>query len=84
MLKDEYTAVNIRDYLLDNHSEITGEQILINLFSGFSCPLNPNVEKFLKENADFKIDDDFAPFGRQLLPNTDNTDGFFIAPMERK
>ena len=51
MLKDEYTAVNIRDYLLDNHSEITGEQILINLFSGFSCPLNPNVEKFLKENA---------------------------------
>lgn len=51
MLKDEYTAVNIRDYLLDNHSEIAGEQILINLFSGFSCPLNPNVEKFLKENA---------------------------------
>ena len=51
MLKDEYTAVNIRDYLLDNHSEITGEQILINLFSGFSCPSNPNVEKFLKENA---------------------------------
>ena len=51
MLKDEYTAVNIRDYLLDNHSEVAGEQILINLFSGFSCPLNPNVEKFLKENA---------------------------------
>lgn len=54
-----------------------------------TCTINTeenekNIEKFLKENADFKIDDDFAPFGRQLLPNTDNTDGFFIAPMERK
>lgn len=51
MLKDNYTTVNIRDYLLNNYSEIAGEQMLINLFSGFSCPLNPNVEKFLKENA---------------------------------
>lgn len=51
MLKDNYTTVNIRDYLLNNHSEIAGEQMLINLFSGFSCTLNPNVEKFLKENA---------------------------------
>ena len=61
MLKDNYTTVNIRDYLLNNHLEIAGEQMLINLFSGFSCPLNPNVEKFLKENANAQIT------GKQLL-----------------
>ena len=27
MLKDNYTTVNIRDYLLNNHSEIAGAQI---------------------------------------------------------
>ena len=51
MLKNNYTTVNIRDYFLDNNCEITGERMLINLFFVFSCPLNPNVEKFLKENA---------------------------------
>lgn len=54
-----------------------------------TCTINTeenekNIEKFLKEHADFKIDGDFAPFGKQLLPNADNSDGFFIAPLERK
>lgn len=51
MLKDNYTVVNIRDYFSNNHTEVTGEQVLNTLLSSFSCPLNFNVETFLKENA---------------------------------
>ena len=51
MLEDKYTTVNIREYISNNNSENTGEQMLTDMLSGFSCPLNLNVEKFLKENA---------------------------------
>lgn len=51
MLKDNYTTVNIREYFSNRDSEISGEQILTDMLSGFSCPVNPNVEKFFKENA---------------------------------
>ena len=44
-----FTILNIRDYL-QNDNEI-GEADLKQLISDFSCPLNPDVEKFLTKNA---------------------------------
>ncbi len=50
MLSDKYTTVNIRDYFQNEGGEI-GEEALVKVLSNFSCPLNQNVEKFLKEQA---------------------------------
>lgn len=47
---DKYLYVNICDYLNRNESEL-GEEALNNLFSIFSCPMNSDVEIFLKQNA---------------------------------
>lgn len=44
-----FTILNIRDYL-QNDSDI-GEADLRELLSDFSCPLNPDVERFLAKNA---------------------------------
>lgn len=44
-----FTILNIRDYL-QNDSDI-GEADLRQLLSDFSCPLNPDVERFLIKNA---------------------------------
>lgn len=47
----EYKVYNILD-LVEN----AGEEFVKNLLSTFSCPKNPNVEHFIKENAlDFSI-----------------------------
>ncbi len=43
---DEYNVVNMRDYMKEN-----GEESLIDILNHFSCPLNPYVERFLKENS---------------------------------
>lgn len=51
MAEDKYTIVNIRDYIWDNESNETGRKMLNNMLSGFSCPLNHNVETFLKKHA---------------------------------
>lgn len=51
MLHDDYTVVNIRDYFPKDMDGVTREEILKDTISGFSCPLNQNVEKFLKEQA---------------------------------
>ena len=49
MLKiDKFLVVNIRRYL--DKKEI-GENMLIQVLSGFSCPRNLDVERFLKKNA---------------------------------
>ncbi len=49
MLKiDKFLVVNIRRYL--DKKEI-GENRLIQVLSGFSCPRNLDVERFLKKNA---------------------------------
>ncbi|MBQ2986211.1 MAG: GNAT family acetyltransferase [Tyzzerella sp.] len=50
MLCEKYTTVNIRDYFQNEGGEI-GEEALVKVLSNFSCPLNQNVEKFLKEQA---------------------------------
>lgn len=46
-----FSAINIRTYLEGNKDDIIGENELRNLLSDFSCPLNLNVEKFLKQQA---------------------------------
>ena len=51
MLHDDYTVVNIRDYFPKDMDGVTREETLKDTISGFSCPLNQNVEKFLKEQA---------------------------------
>lgn len=45
-----YTVVNIRQYL-NSDNPILGEDTLRKVLSEFSCPLNPDVERFLKEQA---------------------------------
>ena len=44
-----------------------------------------NVQHFLETHNDFSlISEPGCPFGRQLLPHKDGTDGFFYAVFERK
>ncbi len=43
-------VLNIREYLVSNHKRL-GEDNLSKILSEFSCPLNPDVERFLKQQA---------------------------------
>ncbi|MCD8068380.1 MAG: GNAT family acetyltransferase [Lachnospiraceae bacterium] len=45
-----YAVVNIRQYL-NSDNPILGEDTLKKVLSEFSCPLNSDVERFLKEQA---------------------------------
>jgi len=45
-----YIGVNLRDILVD---ETLGESAAKSLLSSFSCPLNPDVEHFLRNVAIF-------------------------------
>ena len=47
---NNFIVLNIREYL-ENDNKRLGEEILVQLLSEFSCPLNPDVERFLKEQA---------------------------------
>lgn len=49
-LTGNFIVLNIREYL-DNAEKRLGEDKLIQLLSEFSCPLNMDVEHFLKEQA---------------------------------
>lgn len=49
--KDRFFSVNIREYLALGSDEEAGEPALVELLSGFSCPKNPDVERFLKQSA---------------------------------
>lgn len=51
MQNDKYLIVNIRDNFQENGASEDSENKLIETISGFSCPQNQNVEKFLKEQA---------------------------------
>ena len=44
-----FTILNIRDYLQNDNEFVEAD--LKQLISDFSCPLNPDVEKFLTKNA---------------------------------
>ena len=50
MENNEYKVVNIRDYLIDDDEKI-GEESLRKKLSDFTCPLNLNVEEFLKQKS---------------------------------
>lgn len=54
-----YIGINLRDILLDN---TLGENVAKNLLSSFYCPLNPDVEHFLKHTA--------IEFARQGISST--------------
>lgn len=48
---DRFLSVNIREYLALGNDREAGESALVELLSGFSCPKNPDVERFLKKSA---------------------------------
>lgn len=50
-ITDKFFAINIRKYLALGDDQEAGEPALIKLLSGFSCPKNPDVERFLKKSA---------------------------------
>lgn len=45
-----FIVLNIREYL-ENDDKRLGEDKLLQLLSEFSCPLNPDVERFLKQQS---------------------------------
>ena len=45
-----FIVLNIREYLASEDKRL-GEDKLVQLLSEFSCPLNPDVERFLKQQA---------------------------------
>ena len=47
----KFSTVNIREYLSESKDAEIGEDVLLRIFSDFSCPINPDVERFLKERA---------------------------------
>ena len=48
---DKFSYINIREYLIRDNSNEIGEADLKEAISDFSCPRNPDVEHFLKNNA---------------------------------
>ena len=50
-ITDKFFAINIRKYLALGDDQEAGEPALVELLSGFSCPKNPDVERFLKNSA---------------------------------
>lgn len=50
-ITDKFFAINIRKYLALGDDREAGEPALVKLLSGFSCPKNLDVERFLKKSA---------------------------------
>lgn len=42
----DYAVVNILDYM-----ELIGEESVVDVLSGFSCPKNKEIENFVRNNA---------------------------------
>lgn len=47
---NKYTVFNIREYLNTENPEL-GESELFHVLSGFSCSMNPDVERFVKKQS---------------------------------
>lgn len=45
-----YSVINIRKYFGEENPKL-GEDILLQVLSDFSCPRNPDVERFLKKSS---------------------------------
>lgn len=50
METNKFSVINIRRYLNSDNPKL-GESRLLQVLSGFSCPKNPDVERFLKKNS---------------------------------
>ena len=48
--KNKYRIINIRRYIGNENPEL-GEDELLQILSEFSCPMNPDVERFLKYSS---------------------------------
>ena len=48
----KFSTVNIREYLAESKDAEIGEDVLLRIFSDFSCPINPDVERFFKREID--------------------------------
>lgn len=48
--KSKYKIINIRRYIGNKNPEL-GEDELLQILSEFSCPMNPDVERFLKHSS---------------------------------
>lgn len=48
--KNKYRIINIRRYIGNENPEL-GEDELLQILSEFSCPMNPDVEQFLKHSS---------------------------------
>ena len=46
----KYSVINIRKYFGEENPKV-GEDILLQVLSDFSCPRNPDVERFLKKSS---------------------------------
>lgn len=51
LVNDKFFYINIRDYLALGNDNKAGEPMLTRVLSGFSCPKNPDVERFLKNSS---------------------------------
>ncbi len=49
-ITSKYSVINIRRYLKNDNPKI-GEDRLLQVLSGFSCPKNPDLEHFLKNSS---------------------------------
>ena len=47
---NKFSVINMRRYLNSDNTKL-GESRLLQVLSGFSCPKNPDVERFLKKNS---------------------------------
>ena len=50
METNKFSVINIRRYLNSDNPKL-GESRLLQVLSGFSCPKNPDVERFLKKSS---------------------------------
>jgi len=50
-MTEKYSVVNIRSFIDKNDPAYIGEEKLYEILSEFSCPINPDVEKFLLHNS---------------------------------
>ena len=50
-MSGKFFIANLREYLDENKSVYIEKDKLYNLLSSFHCPLNPDVEHFLRNNA---------------------------------
>lgn len=48
---NDLTIFNIREYLSGKEEKMLGEEALKQIFSEFSCEINTDVERFLKEQS---------------------------------